>query len=111
MTSKKEKLIHDLIDVTLLESNLKHGFNFNSSHEGWAVTLEEIEEFQEAFDEIINYFSDTIWVDIRNDSNNSKLKTEYSKLYNMCLNAFLEFLQLTAMMKKNLKFYEKEITK
>lgn len=109
MTSKKEKLIHELINMTLLESNLKHEFKFNSSHEGWAVTLEEIEEFNEVFDDIINYFSDIVWSDIRKDSNNNKLKIEYSKLYNMCLNALLEFLQITAMMKKNQNFYEEEI--
>jgi hypothetical protein len=66
MDDKKEKEIYQMIAEAYIEANTKHQPTFNSSHEGFAVLLEELEELK---DEIVKIekLKDSLWEDVKAD--------------------------------------------
>ena len=78
----------------------QHG-NFKSRHEGWAVALEELEEFKESAESMSRHF-DNLWVDIKGDE---RTLGEIGMTLDRAYNAIAELIQFTAMLEK-MNIYE-----
>lgn len=61
-----ENIVNQLIQVEYKNAVKNWGDKYNSLHEAYAVLKEEIEEIQNDFNFIINFF-DSLWVSIKKD--------------------------------------------
>ena len=86
-----------LVDRELFFANQKHPA-FNSPHEGAAVICEELEEAQEAIDEVADLYQ-VLWRKVRQDENVSVIA---KMLRTKAEEAACECIQLAAMAQKML---------
>lgn len=99
-----EELINVLKSITTLEKYrgiLNYG-TFNSTHEAYSVTLEELQEAQEeltACSDVLNY----IWNETKNDTY-LQLTKDYDLMYKRAINAAAECVQVAAMCSKATEF-------
>jgi len=115
---KLTQVIEKLIDFEIDRSNKKHDEKFNTIHEGWAIVKEEIEEYgneidkirkkikmvNKCFETISNCHNNELWKYIKNNNYDSIL-IEFEKLYLFGINSIVESIQMTAMFKKNIKYF------
>ena len=121
MDYKPDKLIQvikKLIDFEIDRSKKENDERFNTVHEGWAIVKEEIEEYGDELDKIrrklsgvnrqfeivSNCHNDELWKYIKNNNYDSILK-EFEKLYLFGINSIIESIQMTAMFKKNIEYF------
>lgn len=78
----------------LEEANKKHPA-FHSTHEGYAVILEEVEEAEEALGEVKRW-TEYLWKNVRSD----KTLDGLDELYSEAMNLATEAIQVAAMVLK-----------
>jgi len=79
--------------------------SFSSSHEGFAVILEEIEEFKEDSERIENVFS-ALWQDIKQNEEPKYQQQKARELMANVKDAILELIQVGAMASKLIDYLE-----
>lgn len=96
-----EEKIQELVNEELEEAKKKHGEYLNSSHEKYAVLLEEFEEAQKEFDEMLVTMR-YLWICIKKDSDN-KATANISNLKQRTIHCIQELIQVVAMCDKEVK--------
>ena len=99
--TKVELIVHqEMINAT------KEHSPFHTTHEGWAVMHEEIEELEKEF-EYLKQNHDFLWDFIKNNDRNEQLYTA-DVIYKTSINLSLEAIQYAAMAKRYLIDFDKK---
>ena len=102
----KRQTIEEAIKEELKSANEKFGDTFVSSHEAYAVLLEEIEEAKEDI-EIINGRKDVYWYAVKN-GNKEMQANELEEIRKLAVNLASEAIQVAAMAVKVLNSLEQK---
>jgi hypothetical protein len=94
--------IEKLVEKELESAKNQHGNYFVSSHEAYAVLLEEYEEAKEEFDRV-KHNIDTYWYLVKHDDSSSDKCTALKKIHHDGINLIAEMLQVCAMCNKAMK--------
>jgi len=93
-----KKAIEKLAMEELERSNKRHSL-FNSTHEGYAVIKEEVEEAEEELNDMQGKLL-TIWCNVRNDNAYGTMDGHVEILRKFALNLAAEAIQVAAMCSK-----------
>jgi hypothetical protein len=101
----RHERVNKLIDDELRRATEKNG-KFNSTHEGYAILLEELEEAKNEMDDLEKGIKQH-WENVKNDD----IDMSYLKYMEIsAINLIMETIQVAAMIKKNKKYLlEKEM--
>ena len=106
----RQELVNSIIDVVRheQEESMKKYPLFNSTHEGYAVLLEELEEAKEELEKI-DKFVEKLWHNVRENAfEDGKYHTKYKDsaivnvllIYNAAIDLACETVQVAAMANK-----------
>ena len=95
------------IDEELLEANKKFRA-FASTHEGYAVTLEELQELKEDF-ELVEEQLDRIWQLTKDNADKQTLKEVLEEAISDATMLVSEAIQTAAMLRKFQQFNDKRV--
>lgn len=91
--------IYDAVYLELERANTKHPDQFASRHEGYAVLLEEFQEFDFEYRNMENQLK-YLWSSIKKDKDIESLNYYLKDLKEYTDNALLELIQIRAMIDK-----------
>ena len=116
--------IEAIIKFELDRTKKEHDETFNTAHEGWAVTKEEIEESYDVFkdlsfsinlidrnfEELKQFHSSDLWNEIKKD-NFFSIMAEYTKIFKHTKKMIFELIQVAAMANKNIESIKEYISR
>lgn len=103
---KNIKEIEKLIDEEYKRGMESHGGN-HSRHEGYAVAKEELEEFEDEYDNLI-LLMPKLWNQIKMDFPASEIKETLKDIKNYNKYMIAEAIQFAAMIEKMVEYEERK---
>lgn len=103
MSDVVKRDLYGLIDKELEAANQKFPL-FNSTHEAFAVILEEAEEAEEAKEEAgnLDILMNNFWIGVKENNDPEALHEELTGIYKTALDLAVEAIQTAAMARKGI---------
>lgn len=98
-SDKTEKIVIDLINEEYSNAIKNHGDGYHSSHEGYAILKEEIEEVDIEIEDLKRWLDD-FWESVKNNNYYNEPKRCVEELEVCVENAIKELAQVGAVLKK-----------
>lgn len=98
-SDKTEKIVDELINEEYQNAIKKHGDGYHSSHEGYAILKEEIEEVDVEIRDLERWL-DEFWESVKNNNDYYELKDCVEELEVCVENAIKELAQVGAVLQK-----------
>jgi hypothetical protein len=98
-----KKSIEELVKAELVRASKAHGDKFNSTHEGYAVILEELQEAEQEL-EALKVHLNQVWKNIRTDNEGGSLE-RMQLMRKRAILLVCEAVQVVAMNTKFMKLF------